>query len=144
MKGREMIVLIKWRGKEVAACFSTTSSCKVQRKMNPRSKQGPVRNILVCLLMAVSQIISRWFAKATVTNENAPRLTTERMHEKEGSPLVQSRPSWPDNTSRTTSRWIINLSASISALESFPNTKAKCPPCSEAALLRVCGYFNKN
>lgn len=24
------------------------------------------------------------------------------------------------------------------------NTKAKCPPCSEAALLRVCGYFNQN
>lgn len=50
----------------------------------------------------------------------------------------------PVHASRATSQWIINLSASISALESFPNTKAKCPPCSEVALLRVCGYFNKN
>lgn len=58
--------------------------------------------------------------------------------------LVQSGPSWPAHASCTTSQWIINLSASISALESIPNTKAKCPPCSEAALLRVCGYFNKN
>lgn len=35
-----------------------------------------------------------------------------------------------------------SLRLHLSARE-LPNTKAKCPPCSEAALLRVCGYFNK-
>lgn len=91
---------------------------------------------LIWLLMAVAQIK---FVQATVTNQNA-----RGGHELEGRMLIQSGPSWPAHASCTTSQWIINLSASISALESIPNTKAKCPPCSEAALLRVCGYFNKN
>lgn len=128
----------EWRGKEGSWClFSRATYTSVS--LSHKEQRKTAKHFLICLLMAVAQIKSCWFVQATMANENA-----RGGHATEGRLLVQSGPSWPVNASRATSQWIINLSASISALESLPNTKAKCPPCSEAALLRVCGYFNKN
>lgn len=124
-------------GRKLMLVFKDNSHKRLP--LSHKEQRKPAKHLFICLLMAVAQIKSCWFVQATVANENA-----RGGHATEGRLLVQSGPSWPVHASRATSQWIINLSASISALESFPNTKAKCPPCSEAALLRVCGYFNKN
>lgn len=137
MNGKEVNALASGEGRKFMLVFKGNSKASLSLSCKEQCKTA--QHLLICLLMAVAQIKSCWFVQALVANQNA-----RGGHELQGRMLVQSRPSWPVHASCTTSQWIINLSASISALESIPNTKAKCPPCSEAALLRVCGYFNKN